>query len=1080
MPGIQLYSGNRLERLAEKFAGMIKSQPSAVFEKETVVVQSMGMMNWLTVAMSRNLGIWANFEYIFPNRMTSRILNAFVPGSADERFFDKETMTWRCMDTILKRRDLKVFSPLSVYIQDDARGLKLFQLSSKIVDLFDQYMTFRPEMINSWDRGAMRDEWQAPLWGELTEGMKGNHPPALLERVYSMIGAGSGPAPGALPRRISVFGISYLPMYHINILRAASMFCDVDLFILNPSSEYWGNIVNDRERYRIVSSAPLLPGDPEDYMHVESGNQLLASLGRTGRDFLYSIFMNDLEPEGIFDEPDPRSLLGMVQNDIFSMTDRGPSGVKQAVPEQDASITISSCHSVMREVEALHDYILDILNKCDGLSPADILVMSPGIEEYASAIQGVFGCPGGGLPAIPFRIVDRSSRSSSAAIETFFKILSSGEERFTSVYAMALLDCEQVRSRFGLEPDDIEKIGGWVRSAPVYWGFDPAHRGELGLPEIHENTWEFGLERMLLGSMMADGSGPALGVLPLSDIEGSDLEPLGRFVSFIRSLRRVSLMLKENCTLSGWGEALSEIIGMMFADDESEGFSELTEAVQRLKGFEGGAPFSGRVSVDVISAHLDRVLSGASSGRGFVSGALTFCEMLPMRSIPCRVICLLGMNDSSFPRKSKPLSFDLIQKGLRRGDRSVRDEDRYLFLETLVSARERLYISYVGQGMSSNSRLNPSVVVSELIDYIDGNFIIEGGSDRKAGTGLVTEHRIQPYSPSYFISDSRYFTYRHQMAGGARSAAKSNRLHYSFIGKPLPPLSADEKNITIDDLASFLANPAKHLIISRLGIYPELKGGDYIGSEPFALDPLSAYNIQESIIKSVRAGVPRRDVFEKLKGAGALPHGMAGVVAFEGAYSEVTGFFGRFGHLLSAENKHVQADVDAGGINIKGRIENIYGGRCIFFRYASEKATDILTAWVTHLVLLMSGAFNGETILISKGGVKSWGDVPGCKDILLGLAELYAAGMTGPLPLFPRSSYAYADNYFSPGREEPRLRAIKGAVSAFTGWDDNGDRNNPYIMKLFGESYRLDDEFRRLAERVYFPAYENMKDREVL
>ena len=295
MPGLTLYSGNRLETLTDKFAECVSLNPLPVMTKETIVLQSMGMMKWLTVEMSRRLGIWSNYEYVFPNKMAGNILNSFFPGKGDERFFDKEIMTWKCIDLLLKERENRCFTEITSYIKDDLTGIKLYQVASKIIDLFDQYMTFRPEMINGWDRGEMKGEWQAELWRMLTRGMTGDHPPALLQKVYDLLKSEEKFTSADLPQRITVFGISYIPMYHLNILRAASLYSDVNLFIMNPSSEYWGNILTEKEKQKIISTSPVIPGDPEDYLHIEQGNSLLASLGRVGRDFLFNIFMSELD-----------------------------------------------------------------------------------------------------------------------------------------------------------------------------------------------------------------------------------------------------------------------------------------------------------------------------------------------------------------------------------------------------------------------------------------------------------------------------------------------------------------------------------------------------------------------------------------------------------------------------------------------------------------------------------------------------------------------------------------------------------------------------------------------------------------
>jgi len=1078
MPGLTLYSGNRLEILTDKFAETVSASPLPVMTKEIIVLQSMGMMKWLTVEMSRRLGIWSNYEYVFPNRMAGNILNSFIPGKGDERFFDKDIMTWKCVDLILKEKANPCFAELSLYIKNDITGIKLYQVASKIIDLFDQYMTFRPDMILDWDNGGMEGEWQAELWRILTRGMNGDHPPALLEKIYNLLKTGKDFSPVNLPERITVFGISYIPMYHLNILRAASLYSEVNFFILNPSSEYWGNILTDKERQKIISTSPVIPGDPEDYLHIEQGNTLLASLGRVGRDFLFNIFMSDLDTVELFAEPERKSLLTMVQNDIYTMNNGATGTDKFNFTEDellnDGSITVSSCHSSMREVEVLHDYILDLLNSDQTLAPGDILVMSPDIEEYSSSIHGIFGRSGGGVPHIPFRIADRKLKNTSIAIETFFKVLALGEERFTSASVLSIAECGEIREKFNLNNEDMDRIGRWVRETSVFWGIDSEYKEDLGLPGIHENTWSFGFNRMLMGGIMNYWDQTSLGILPYPGIEGSDLRILGRFISFFNSLRDISYMLKNDYSLSEWSEVINTILDSLFAaDDVPEGLSSVSAAALKIKNLEGDSLFSGKVSVSVISEYLDKTLSGAASGKDFVSGSLTFCEMLPMRSIPCRVICILGMNDSAFPRKSRALSFDLTSASPKRGDRSVRDEDRYLFLETLVSARDHLYISYTGQSLSSNDELNPSVVVSELLEYIDEFYGVDPGT-KSVRDYIFKEHRIQPYNPVYFIPGSGFFTYHGSRIEGAKSYALSEKLDYRFMDKSLPPLSDDEKTITVYELAAFLINPSKTLMNKRLGLYLGMRSDEFIEEEPFTPDFLDQYKLNAEIMKALQEGRGHDSHFELVKAEGILPHSTPGVLVYDSSFSRVKNFYDRFSYLLKDKNDDIEIDLDINGFNLTGNADNIYSGRVIFFRYASAKAMDILSAWITHLALCASGTFTGDTILISKNGIQGWSHVSESRDILSGLLDIYEEGMMKPLPLFPKSTLKFAETFYDGKKGEPGARALKAAASAFSSSFFSGDSADPYIQKFFTDFYAFSAGLNKLALKVYSPVFLNM------
>ena len=405
-----------------------------------------------------------------------------------------------------------------------------------------------------------------------------------------------------------------------------------------------------------------------------------------------------------------------------------------------------------------------------------------------------------------------------------------------------------------------------------------------------KNTWSFGLNRMLMGGIMNYDERTSLGILPYREIEGGDLVILGRFITFFNSLSDIYHLLKKDYSLAEWSGVINVILDSIFITDEVPvALGSISAAALKIKNIQTESLFSEKVNVSVMTEYLEKVISESGSGRDFISGSLTFCEMLPMRSIPCRVICILGMNDSAFPRKSKTLSFDLTSASPKRGDRSVRDEDKYLFLETLVSARDKLYISYIGQSLNSNSRLNPSVVVSELLEYIE-RFYGVVSETVKTKDFVFKTHRIQPYNPVYFIGGSGYFTYQGTKVAGARSCALSEKNEYRFMDKPLPPLAEEEKTVSIVDLAAFLVNPSKALMNKRLGLYLNLHSDEFVEEEPFAVESLDRYHLDAGIMKALLKGEDHNTHFDLVKASGILPHSTPGVITYDGSFAQVKDF----------------------------------------------------------------------------------------------------------------------------------------------------------------------------------------------
>ncbi|MFH1124424.1 MAG: exodeoxyribonuclease V subunit gamma, partial [Pseudomonadota bacterium] len=719
MATLRLFTSNRLEILAERLGEVLRTPLASPLASEIVVVQSRGMERWLSMQLAERHGICANFRFPFPNAFVQEIFGKVLGNLPERSPFEPDIMVWRIMERLPSLIAEPGFEDLKNYLGDTRQSLKLYQLSDRIADTFDQYLLFRPEMIFRWER-HQEGHWQAVLWRDLVQGNEDKHRAALAKGFFDAVRESSVDG-HAFPERISVFGISALPRFHMQVLAGLSSFTQVNLFLMNPCREYWGDILSSREIERRMVGEGRVDG-AEGKLHLEKGNSLLASTGTLGRDFFDLINEFNCDEYPAFEEPGEGTLLSCLQSDILNLVERPERGKeKKRLSPNDRSLQIHSCHSPMRELEVLRDRLLDMFEGDPELMPKDILVMTPDVEVYAPYIQAVFDQPVEDERRIPYSIADRSMRDEGRMTETFLSILDLPGGRFGASEILALLESKEVRRRLGFSDPDPDLVRRWVKESGIRWGIDAESRTQLDLPPFAENTWRAGLDRLLMGYAMAGEDEKMFGpVLPYDHMEGEETAVLGVLVDFAERLFNHVSSLARPKSLEGWSGALTEILeGFFLADDKSE--QEMLTLRRSLGGLartQELALFSREIDIRVIRYHLAQVLARSGFGYGFMTGGVTFCAMLPMRSIPFKVICLVGMNDDAYPRESKPLSFDLMAKHPRPGDRSRRHDDRFLFLEALLSARERLYVSYVGQDIQDNSRLQPSVLVSELMDYL--------------------------------------------------------------------------------------------------------------------------------------------------------------------------------------------------------------------------------------------------------------------------------------------------------------------------------------------------------------------------
>ncbi len=653
------YHSNRLETLADQLAAVVSRPMGSPLAPEIVIVQSNGMARWLSLHLARHLGVCSNIRFPFPAAFVWEMFQAVLPEVPETSSFEPAVLTWRLMDLLQNLEETPCFRPLGAYLEegDDFRRI---ELAYRIADTFDQYLVYRPDWITRWEAGE-DDHWQAELWRRLTAD-GGVHRVRVQQDFFRTLAATNlDSAP--LPERICLFGIPAMPPVYLEIFARLAERMEVHLFLLNPCREYWGDIVAERDIARRGVDV-----DPEG-LYLAVGNPLLASLGKQGRDFIDLI---QEVPGGVieaFQEPPEDGLLHCLQKDILNLRQRGGGDHPATrVRADDRSLRVHACHSPMREVEVLYDQLLALFQAHPELQPADVVVMTPDIEAYGPAIEAVFASADG-QRHIPFSIADRSVRAESPVTDAFFGLLELAGSRFDANRVLALLETEAVRRRFDLVEDDLTLVHRWVRETGIRWGIDSASRAALDLPALGENTWRAGLERLLLGYALPGENRRLLGdILPYDEVEGEQAQVMGRLRTFAAAVFELDKVLAGHQSLAQWHETLSWVLDQFLtpAETQARELQTLRTALDKIRDDGALAQYDHGVSLDVMESclrrHLDRPEGG---GGGFLTGGVTFCVMVPMRSIPFPVLCLIGMNDDSYPRRNRPLGFDLMAGDFR-------------------------------------------------------------------------------------------------------------------------------------------------------------------------------------------------------------------------------------------------------------------------------------------------------------------------------------------------------------------------------------------------------------------------------
>ncbi|MEA5113457.1 MAG: exodeoxyribonuclease V subunit gamma [Geobacteraceae bacterium] len=1049
---LSIYTSNRMENLVEALAEVVASPLPSPFTPEIILVQSRGMQRWLAMELAGRFGVWANCVYPFPNSFIDDLFARVLQKSAEEAPYVPTVLAWRIMETLPGLLEQDAFASLKGYLAGGSQELKLYQLACRLADVFDQYTLFRGEMLEGWENGR-EDHWQAVLWRAIVAIAGNGHRWNFGKRFFREF-EGWFRSGGELPVRVAVLGISWLPKFHLDVLAAVSQFTEVNLFIMSPCREYWADILPARRRARLPKAIRAL--SPE-------GNPLLASLGRLGKEFSEIIAEYGATGGGesdLYREAEGGTLLTTLQNDILGLKEIGEGAEKICVMPNDRSLRVHSCHGPMREVEILHDSLLAMFDEMKDLSPRHILVMTPDIEKYAPYVSAVFeGSPDHSV-RIPFSIADRNICGEGRLSRPLLAMFHLPGKRFPVTGVMDILAAGPVHVRFGLEEDDLDLARSWLEETRIRWGLDSGEREREGFPPYRENSWRAGLDRLLLGYAMPEETGLFLGVLPYDDMEGEAVETLGKFSCFVEKLHGLVEDLDRPRTLPEWGHLCRGILEGFFApaDDDADELAMIDGILDGLDALPLQSGYAGTVGLQVFRSWLAAGIGKQGRGLGFLSGGVTFCAMLPMRSIPFRVIALLGMNDGAFPRQERPLGFDLAAMARKPGDRSLRDEDRYLFLEVLLSARERLHISYTGQSMRDNAILPPSVLVDELLDYL-GNRFTDGS--REFHANLVARHPLQPFSPACFSGETGLSSYSEENYRAVLRRAGGVRPQASFFPGPLPEPPDEMREVSVENLLDFFDNPARYLLITRLGIRFDRLSPSLEDREPFEIDSLDSYLVRREMLEMLLKGKTPDECRELVKARGVLPPASQGEMLFEEIAAEAGGLAGRINELTGGRSRleSYQVDIEIDGFRIVGRIEGIWPDRLIRYRCGKCSGRDRIRLWIEHLILASSALdrYPGESVLVTLDQEVRIKPVTDSLPILRTLLGYFRQGLCRPLKFFPRSSFAFS---------------VKGEIShARTAWcgDHFPENDNPYYDICFAGSDPLDGEFEEVALAILDP-----------
>jgi len=999
------------------------------FASELVLVSAHGMERWLGQQLShllgrgadRSDGVCAGIEFRSPASLLAEI-----SGTAEADPWSPDAMAWPLLDALdeaVATESAGWAATLAGHLghtDPGERELRLgrrYAVARRVAGLFASYAKARPGMLIDWSAGRFTDgaggaldadlHWQPHLWRAVTTRIGAEPPPEHQAKLVARL----HDSPAGLPSRLSLFGHTRLAAADIELLGALAAHHDLHLWLPHPSDAMW-RALSDR-RGQVARAA--------DTSRSAVHHPLLQTLGRDLRELQRGLPLPQtdefLAPRG--ERPD--TLLGRLQADLAANGSR--RGGNRAHHKQDRSVQVHRCHGAARQIDVLRDVLLGLLDADETLAPRDILVMCPDIDTYAPLITAAFGSPEPSEHSHPaqrlrVRLADRALTQTNPLLGVLAELLAIADGRAPAGAVLSLAYSEPVRHRFAFTDDDLVTITEWVGNTGIRWGFDAEHRAPYQLAQYPQNTWQFGVDRLLTGAAMSDDSRNWLGTaLPLDDVGSDRVELAGRLAEYVDRLGRVVDRLTGSAPLSHWIQVLGEGIEALtrVSGDDLWQRGQLDRELSKVLS-EAGSRVDTELRLADVRALLGRRLAGRPTRANFRTGTLTVCTMVPMRSVPHRVVCLVGLDDGVFPRTTVTDGDDVLARNPLTGERDARSEDRQLLLDAIGSAIDTLVITYTGVDEHSGAHRPPAVPLQELLDALDHT------TDEPVREHVVVNHPLQPFDALTVERDrlvpQEPFTYDPAALRGARTIIGERTAKPRLIAEPLPEPPCGD--LELSDLLDFFKNPVRGFFRALDYTLP-WEAQESSDAMPVEIDGLTRWTVGTRMLDDLMAGRDPDFVLGAEWRRGTLPPGRLGWRQAREIGSQASDLAAA-ARALRQHDPQRTVDVDIAladprwpGRRLTGTIGPVWGDRTVSVTYSTLAAPHRLRAWITLLALASAlPEQHWQTYCIGRGigrrepiATRGYRAPEQPLAALRDLIAIYDAGRREPLPLPLKTSLAW-------------------------------------------------------------------------
>ncbi|MCW2775529.1 MAG: recC [Nocardioides sp.] len=1068
---LHLHRAPRTDQLADALGELLSAPLGDPFAEEIVVVPGKGVERWLAQRLSHRLGtgpdggggVCAGVRFLRPRSLVSLLL-----GRELDDVWDPDRLVWPLLEVIDASLDEPWCATLAAHLGhglegDEAllRRNRRYSVARRLAGLYASYAVQRPTLVTDWREGRDTDgiggaldpdlHWQAELWRRLLDHVDAPAPDVRHAETVALLRAGGGDLD--LPSRLSLFGHTRLPVTEVALLAALGESRDVHVWLPQPSPALWDELGG------LPGPVPRADDDSDRLVH----HPLLASLGRDSRELRRAFHGVGSDVVSTPQAVTGDSLLHWLQSDLRA--NHAPDASERAgrvLAEGDRSVQVHACHGPARQIDVLREVLVGLLQDDPTLEPRDILVMCPDIETFAPLVSAGFGladvvaeAEGGGHPAhrLRVRLADRAPSTTNPLLAVASRLVELAGGRVTATEVLDLAATEVVRARFRFTDDDLARIATWVTEAGIRWGLDAGQRGAFAMQRFAHNTWRSGLDRILLGVAMSGDEHRYVGRgLPLDDVGSGDIDLAGRLAELLNRLEITLVALAAAGAVEEWMAALREgVRGLTDVPlDDAWLVPQFERELARATDSAGsgdGVP----LRLADVRALLDSRLGGRPTRANFRTGSLTVATLVPMRSVPHRVVCLVGLDDGVFPRTTGVDGDDVLARRPVTGERDIRSEDRQLLLDAVLAAGEHLVITYTGANEQSGARRPPAVPLGEILDAVDRT---AAGPVRDR---VLVRHPLQPHDVRNFEEPA--FSFDAAGLAGARAAAGAQSPVPPFLSGPLAP--APVEDVSLADLKAFFSHPVRAFLRGRLDMSVPREAEEVADAIPVDLDALEQWGVGDRLLREVMAGRDPVAVMTAEQLRGTLPPGGLGTRSLTTVVEESQKLLGRTVDLRAGTPRSLDVDIDlGGGRRLTGTVTGIYGSKIVSLGYSRLKARQRLHSWI-DLLALSAGHVDQSWTAHAVGRDRA-GPLRALAgpldhraiDWLRDLVELRDLGMRQPLAAPLMTAYTWADTHARELRGDDRspehLAAREWVTDPNNRFGILGEDADPHHVRVYG------------------------------